>query len=146
MFAGAPVAVDDAYDTTADTALEVAAEGGVLANDDPGVRGSLSAEVVDQPAHGTVELAADGGFRYTPAAGYVGDDTFSYRASDGTQTSAAAVALTITAADDDDDDGDGDTTDDEGGCGCRSASGSGPLSFLLLLAFLSLGRRFRLRG
>ena len=147
VFAGAPLAVDDTYSGEQDIALEIAAEGGVLANDEPGVRGPLSAEVVEQPAHGALELAADGGFHYTPAAGYAGDDSFTYRASDGTQESVATVALTITAGDggDGDDDDSGAPDDDEGGCGCRSTDGSGPLSFLLLVAFLSLRRRFRLR-
>ena len=145
VFAGAPVAVDDAYAATADTVLEVAAADGVLANDDSGVRGSLAAEVVDAPAHGSVEVAGDGGFRYTPEAGYTGDDSFTYRASDGTQESTAAVALTITAAGGGDEDEDA-SDDDDGGCGCQSAGGSGPVSFLLLLAFLSLRRRSRFRA
>ena len=146
IFAGAPVAVDDTYTGTADTALEVTAGEGVLANDDPGVRGPLAAEVVDPPVHGAVELAADGGFVYTPEAGFVGDDSFTYLASDGTQDGLAAVTLTIAAGDGDEDDDDGEPGDDEGGCGCRSSGGSGPLSFLLLVAFLSLGRRSRFRA
>jgi hypothetical protein len=146
VFAGAPAAVDDAYSATAGTPLEVAAGEGLLANDQPSVRGPLAAEIVDQPAHGAIELASDGSFRYTPADGYSGEDSFTYRASDGVQASAAAVALTIAAADDGDEDEQEPGDDDEGGCGCRSAGGSGPLSFFLVLAFLSLGRRFRLRG
>ncbi|HEU5058243.1 MAG TPA: trypsin-like serine protease, partial [Kofleriaceae bacterium] len=144
VFAGAPVAVADAYSGAADTVLEVAAEGGLLANDAPSVRGPLTAEVVEAPAHGAVEVAADGGFRYTPEAGYTGEDSFTYQAGDGTQTSTAAVALTIAAAGGGD--GDEDPSDDDGGCGCRSGGGGpGPLSFLLLLAFLSLRRRSRFR-
>ncbi len=143
VFAGAPLAADDTYAGNADTVLEVDAEGGVLANDDAGVRGPLSAELVDQPAHGAVDIAADGSFRYTPVAGYVGEDGFTYRASDGTQDSTAAVTLTISMAGGGDETEDG--SDDDGGCGCRSSGGSGPLSFLLLLAFLSLRRRSRFR-
>lgn len=141
MLGGAPIAVDDAYTASADATLEVPAEGGVLANDEPSFRGPLSAEIVDPPAHGSVELAVDGGFRYAPEAGYVGDDSFSYRATDGTQAGSATVALTVNA----DTDGDGD--DDEGGCGCRASSGGGSAApLLLLLGFLSLRRRFRLRA
>jgi MYXO-CTERM domain-containing protein len=143
VFAGAPVAADDAYAGDADTVLEVAAGEGLLANDAPSVRGPLAAEIADAPAHGTVEVQADGGFRSPPAAGYAGDDSFTYRASDGTQATTAAVALTITRAAGGDED---PTDDDDGGCGCRSAAGSGPLSFLLLVAFLSLRRRFRFRA
>jgi len=141
MLGGAPVAVDDAYTADADTALEVAAGEGVLANDEPSFRGPLSAEIVDPPQHGAVELASDGSFRYVPESGYLGDDSFTYRASDGTQAGAAEVALTIAP----DQDGGTGGDDDEGGCGCRSAGGGGPLSFLLVLAFLSLRRRFRFR-
>ncbi|HEU5059269.1 MAG TPA: trypsin-like serine protease [Kofleriaceae bacterium] len=136
MLGGAPVAIDDAYAATADSSLEVAAAGGVLANDEPSARGPLSAEIEGQPAHGTVELAADGGFRYTPAAGWVGADSFTYRATDGTQAGSATVALTVTA----DQDGDGD----EGGCGCRTAATSGTAAGHLLLALaavLALRRR-----
>ncbi len=153
VFAGVLVALDDAYAGTADAVLAVAAGDGVLANDEPGLNGPLAAEVVDAPAHGEVALAADGSFRYTPAAGYVGDDSFTYRASDGVQVGTAAVALTIGPADDDDDDGDGDPDpdpdpdndgdgDEHGDGGCRAAGGgSGPLSCFLLLALLPLRRR-----
>ena len=145
VFAGAPVAVDDAYDGAAGSVLAVDAEGGLLANDQPSVRGPLAAELVAPPAHGALELAADGGFRYTPEAGYAGEDSFSYRASDGTQASEAAVALTIAAAGGGDED-EAPSGDDDGGCGCRSAGGSRPLSFFLVLAFLWLGRRSRFRA
>jgi len=130
MLGGAPIAMDDAYSATADTALEVAAPDGVLANDEPSFRGELSAEIVDQPAHGTVELAADGGFRFLPESAYVGADTFTYRASDGTQAGSATVALTVNADQDGDD-------DDEGGCGCRAGASQGSgLPLLVLLALL----------
>ncbi len=53
------------------------------------------------PAHGTLSLAADGGFTYTPAANYNGSDSFTYRASDGTVNSnTVTVSLTITAVND----------------------------------------------
>ncbi len=77
--AGLPQAAADAYATTIDTALTVPAATGVLANDD----GSpLSVVVHGQPVHGTLTLAADGGFTYTPETGYVGTDAFSYTVSD----------------------------------------------------------------
>jgi MYXO-CTERM domain-containing protein len=136
MLGGAPVAIDDAYGATADSTLEVAADGGVLANDEASLRGPLSAEIADPPAHGAVELAADGSFRYTPAAGFVGADTFGYRATDGTQAGSATVALTVTA--------DEDPGDDDGGCGCRGTpgtSGGTTAALLLLLAAFGLRRR-----
>ncbi|NQX27144.1 Ig-like domain-containing protein [Microbacteriaceae bacterium VKM Ac-2854] len=90
-----PVATDDAYAVTG-TSLTVAAPG-VLANDTTAT-GTLTAAVATAPTHGTVVLAADGSFVYTPTAGYTGTDTFTYIASNGSASSAAAtVTLTVTA-------------------------------------------------
>ena len=143
MLGGAPIALDDSYGATADSPLEVAAAEGVLANDEPSFRGPLSAEIQDPPAHGTVELDGDGGFRYQPAAGYLGADSFTYRASDGTQAGSATVALTVAAAPEGDDD-----DEDGGGCGCQSgaAGGQTALPLIVLLAGVALRRRLpRLR-
>ena len=53
-----------------------------------------------QPSHGTVSVATSGTFTYTPNAGYVGSDSFTFTAIDtvsGTASSAAAVSLTVQA-------------------------------------------------
>ena len=93
----APVAANDSYATNEDTALTVAAPG-VLANDTDIDSPTLTAVVVAAPAHGTVALAANGGFTYTPAANYSGADSFTYKANDGTLNSnLATVALTVVA-------------------------------------------------
>lgn len=48
------------------------------------------------PAHGTLTQTGDGAFLYVPVAGYVGEDAFTYRATDGTTTSVAtAVHITV---------------------------------------------------
>jgi hypothetical protein len=48
---------------------------------------------------GTVTLAANtGAFTYTPAVGFVGNDTFVYTLSNGFATSTATVTITVTAA------------------------------------------------
>ena len=78
----APVAVDDAYATTEDTALTVAAPG-VLGNDTDVDGDPLTAVLVAGPANGTVDLNPDGSFTYTPDPDFIGTDSFTYRASDG---------------------------------------------------------------
>ncbi len=91
----APIAAADAYGVARDTILQVAAPG-VLANDSDPDGDALTAEKVADPTHGTVYLAPDGSFVYVPAAGYTGDDVFTYRASDGVlRSDVAAVTVTV---------------------------------------------------
>ncbi|MBN7795250.1 Ig-like domain-containing protein [Parahaliea mediterranea] len=93
---GAPQAVADEYAVSRDTPLSVAAGGGVLSNDTDPEGDPLQAELVDDVAHGSLALNADGSFDYTPGAGYIGTDTFTYRARDGLQSSSpVAVGLTV---------------------------------------------------
>jgi VCBS repeat-containing protein len=91
-----PAAAADSYSTNQDTALTVGAATGVLFNDSDPDGDSLGVTRYTQPAHGTVTVASDGSFTYTPAAGYSGGDSFTYTVSDrrgGTAT--GAVALTV---------------------------------------------------
>ncbi len=120
---GAPVGVDDTYGVETDGSLEVDAAGGVLANDAGTARGSLAATIDQAPAHGQVELAADGSFRYLPEAGYVGNDSFTYLVSDGTYQGPAEVILMVGTG--------GDDSGLLGGCAAGS-SGGGPTSLVLL--------------
>ncbi|MET7396462.1 PKD domain-containing protein [Dactylosporangium sp. NPDC005572] len=97
----APVAVADAYTTRQARPLVVAAPG-VLANDTDVEGGPLTAALVTGPAHGTLTLAPDGSFTYTPAGGFAGVDAFQYRAADPAATSpAVTVQLTVTGCADD---------------------------------------------
>ena len=59
---------------------------------------TLTYEIVDQPTHGTLSAPGAGGSRtYTPANGYEGPDSFTFRASDGTDHSATyTVSITVT--------------------------------------------------
>ena len=51
---------------------------------------------MSQPTHGDVTLSAGGRLVYTPDDGFTGVDTFTYRASDGTASSApATVTITV---------------------------------------------------
>lgn len=73
--------------------------GSVLENDSDANLDPLTAAVVDAPAHGQLAFSPDGKFTYTPAAGYAGPDSFTYRASDGALLSnLATVHLTVIAA------------------------------------------------
>ncbi len=65
----------------------------VRTNDSDG--DALSATVATGPSHGQLQLNKDGSFTYTPTAGYAGADSFTYKATDGVQTSTATVSLTI---------------------------------------------------
>ncbi|HEY0994235.1 MAG TPA: cadherin-like domain-containing protein, partial [Kofleriaceae bacterium] len=94
-----PVANNDSYTTSEDTARSVAAPG-VLANDTTSV-GTLTAILLTQPLHGTATLNSNGSFTYTPTANYNGSDSFTYKANNGARDSGAAtVALTVTAVND----------------------------------------------
>ena len=77
-----PSAAEDAFATDEDAPLEVAAPG-VLGNDADPDGDALSAALVSGPANGSLQLNADGSFRYTPTADFNGLDSFSYRAGDG---------------------------------------------------------------
>ena len=94
-----PVADNDAYAMTAGTTLNVPAATGVLNGDTDANNDPLTSILVTNVAHGTLALAANGGFVYTPTAGYVGTDTFTYRASDAASNSnLATVTITVAAA------------------------------------------------
>jgi VCBS repeat-containing protein len=96
-----PVASGDSYSTNEDTTLTVSAAGGVLTNDTDVDGPSLSAILVNGPAHGSLALNADGSFIYTPTANYNGSDSFTYRANDGSLVSnIAAVNITVVPVND----------------------------------------------
>jgi len=77
-----PVAVDDMYQAIEEQTLTVAAPG-VLTNDTDDEDDPLTASLVDDVEHGTLTLASDGSFVYTPEPDYYGEDTFTYVANDG---------------------------------------------------------------
>jgi len=102
----APDADDDGYSTNEDTALNVGAAQGVLANDtDPASGDTLSAVKMTDPSHGQLKLNNDGSFTYTPDANYnntaANSDTFTYKVNDGTADSnVATVNITVNAVND----------------------------------------------
>ena len=90
-----PRTVGDTYVVDEDGILSVDAAGGVLANDTDAEGEPLTAAVASQPPNGTLSLAADGSFTYTPNANFFGTDTFTYRASDG-ESDSPPTLVTIT--------------------------------------------------
>ena len=93
----APVAVNDSYSTSFQTLLTVTAPG-VLGNDTDVDGDSLAAVLVVDVNNGILALAADGSFTYTPAIGFNGVDSFTYKANDGTlDSNIVTVTITVTA-------------------------------------------------
>jgi Bacterial Ig domain/IPT/TIG domain len=97
-FGTLPTANADAYTVLHDRDLSVGATLGVRANDSSSPAGHpLTVSLLSAPTHGTLTLYANGSFIYRPAAGFVGSDSFTYRAKDGLFESApATVTLTVT--------------------------------------------------
>ena len=90
-----PVAADDSYSTTAGQTLGVAAPG-VLSNDRDPEGQPLTAVLVTRTSHGSLTLRADGSFTYVPDKGFIGTDSFTYQATDGTLGSnKATVTITV---------------------------------------------------
>ena len=85
----APVAGNDTVNTAEDTPVS----GNVLANDNDPEGRALSVYTYTNPSHGTLILAPNGSFTYTPAPNYNGFDNFTYTATDGIKTSNTAVVM-----------------------------------------------------
>ncbi|NQT38245.1 MAG: tandem-95 repeat protein, partial [Planctomycetes bacterium] len=88
-----PVAVDDDFYSVIEfETLTVDVAGGVLANDTDIDNDPLEAILDVGPANGTLQLNPDGSFVYTPdSTGFLGFDTFTYLANDGTDDSNIAT-------------------------------------------------------
>ncbi len=87
-----PIAVNDSVSTPPNTAIDI----NVLANDSDPDNDALTVTGLTTPAHGTVSLNGNGTVRYTPAAGYLGTDTFQYRAQDAQDVSNLATVTVTT--------------------------------------------------
>ncbi|WP_300441836.1 Ig-like domain-containing protein, partial [Christiangramia sp.] len=95
----APEANDDSYNTPFETRLSVNAEDGILLNDTDAENDNLTATLVNNVSNGTLNLNADGSFTYTPANGFSGTDSFTYRANDGDLDSEIATVTIIVGED-----------------------------------------------
>ncbi len=92
-------AVNDAPSAASDTArttINRAVSANVLANDTDPDGDNLSASVAGQPAKGRVVKNSNGALKYTPPRNFVGNVSFTYRASDGNGGSdTATVRITV---------------------------------------------------
>jgi VCBS repeat-containing protein len=91
-----PEALDDEYAGTEDTLLVVAAPG-VLGNDiNEEEVAALTAQLVSDVSHGELSLSSNGSFTYMPDENFFGEDSFTYKACEGSLCSEPAeVTLTI---------------------------------------------------
>ena len=92
-----PDAQSDAYGVNQDQVLTILPEG-VLANDNHPDNDTLIVELQDATQFGTVELDNNGAFTYTPNLGFLGTDSFTYKAvdSDG-DFDIATVTINVTS-------------------------------------------------
>ena len=93
-----PVAADDAYSVAEDGSVS----GNILDNDTDADGDTLSVTAgTYDTTHGTLVLAENGDFTYTPDAGYTGEDTFGYAVTDGNGgVDVADVTFTVTNVND----------------------------------------------
>ncbi len=90
-----PVASDDTTSTQQGTAVTI----NVLANDSDPDGDPLSITGTGPAANGTVAINPDNTVTYTPNAGFVGNDTFTYDISDGNGgVDSASVTVSVSAS------------------------------------------------
>jgi hypothetical protein len=89
-----PQAQADAYSTDQDVPLSISAALGLLANDF-GIGLSCDAGTYPTNQGGSVDLASDGSFDYTPPAAFAGLDAFSYTVRNGGGSDVGSVSITV---------------------------------------------------
>ena len=93
-----PVAVNDAYDSIGNVGITVPAVSGLISNDsDPNADPlTVTAGTFATTQGGTITIAVDGSFDYTPPIGYTGSDTYLYTLHDSNMTTdTATVTITV---------------------------------------------------
>ncbi len=93
----APVAIDDTETTQEDTDLT----SDVLTNDWDIENGILTADVVSNPANGTLVLNPDGNYTYTPNPDFNGSDSFEYSICDDGNMIVSTFSGQVAAGEDD---------------------------------------------
>jgi hypothetical protein len=87
----APNAVTDSYYIGPGLTLTVSAADGVLDNDNDPDGDTLQALLVDGVDYGLLSLHLDGSLVYVPTVGFIGVDSFTYRAFDGLAYSGVTI-------------------------------------------------------
>jgi hypothetical protein len=86
------VAVDDKYSVGQDNSLDVEPPG-VLVNDIDPQNNDLQAVKLSDPSNGNLSFYIEGDFTYTPDPGFIGSDSFTYAAINGTDQSPPATVI-----------------------------------------------------
>ncbi|MCD6237094.1 MAG: PKD domain-containing protein, partial [Thermoplasmata archaeon] len=90
-----PVATNDSYSTNEDESI-VVNEPGVLLNDyDEDGNDNITAVLMTGVSHGNLTFNQNGSFEYVPDPNYSGEDSFTYRAYDGTSYSNIAIVVIL---------------------------------------------------
>ena len=96
----APVAVDDAITATEDTLFTSTVDLDFNDTDLDGDSLSVVAGTFATTQGGSLVLAADGSYTYTPAANFTGIDTVDYTVTDGTLTDVGTLTITVNPVND----------------------------------------------
>ena len=96
----APVAVDDAVNATEDTAFTSAIDLDANDTDVDGNALTVTPGTFTTAQGGTIVIAANGSYTYTPAANFNGTDTVNYTVTDGTLTDVGQLTITVAAVND----------------------------------------------
>lgn len=91
-----PIVASSSYTFQAGTTLNVAAPG-VLSNATNPSGLPMTAVLVSTTSNGALTLNADGSFSYTPNAGFLGQDSFTFQATAGGMTSLLTATVTLSS-------------------------------------------------
>ena len=96
----APVAVDDTVTATEDTVFNSTIELDANDTDLDGDALSVVAGTYATTQGGSITIAADGSYTYTPAANFNGVDSVDYTVTDGSLTDVGTLTINVTAVND----------------------------------------------
>ncbi len=96
----APVAVDDSASTAEDTPLVSTVDLDANDTDVDGDALTVTPGTFATTQGGSITIAADGSYTYTPAAGFNGTDTVDYTVTDGALTDIGTLTISVGAVND----------------------------------------------